>query len=99
MSFDHDFDIQETDEGYQIKFDLKGLDQEKVDIDINEHSITVKGEHSAKDTEESENSFFSSQSYGSFMKTIPLPIDADTKKVKTEKEGNSLVIKLPKKAS
>ena len=52
MSFDHDFDIKETDEGYQIRFDMKGLDQEKVDIDINEHSITVKGEHSRRDTEE-----------------------------------------------
>ena len=99
MSYDHDFDIKENADGYEIRFDMKGLDKEKVDIQINEHSITVKGESSRQETEESENKYFSTQSFGSFMKTIPLPVDADTTKLKTEKEGESLVIKLPKKAS
>ena len=99
MSFDYDFDLKETNDGYEIKFDMTGLDKEKIDIQINEHSITVKGEHSRQDAEESQNSFFSSQSFGSFMKTIPLPVDADTSKIKTEKEGDTLVIRLPKKES
>lgn len=99
MSYDYDFDIKETKDGYEIRFEMKGLDQEKVDIQINEHSITVKGERSEQQTQEGENRFFSAQSFGSFMKTIPLPVDADTSKVKTEKEGDSLVIKLPKKTS
>ncbi len=99
MSFDSDFDMKETKEGYEIRFNMKGLNQEKVDVDINKHSITIKGEHSKQDTEENENTYFSSQSYGSFMKTIPLPVDADTTNVKTEKEGDDLVIKMPKKAS
>lgn len=97
MSFDSDMDIKETEDGYEIKFDMKGLDKEKVDIQINETSITVKGEHSQEDTEENKNSYFKAQSFGSFMKTIPLPVDADTTKVKTEKEGDSLVIRMPKK--
>lgn len=97
MGFDYDFDINETDKGYEIKFDMKGLDKEKIDIEINDHSITVKGEHSMQQTEEGQNQYFSSQSFGSFMKTIPLPVDADTAKVKTEKEGDTLIIKLPKK--
>ena len=97
MSFDYDFDLKENKDGYEIRFDMKGLDEEKVDIEIDEHSITVKGEHSRQETEESENRYFSSESFGSFMKTIPLPIDADTSKVKTEKEGDTLVIRLPKK--
>ena len=99
MGFDYDFDINETDKGYEIKFDMKGLDKEKIDIEINDHSITVKGEHSMQQTEEGQDRYFSSQSFGSFMKTIPLPVDADTTKVKTEKEGDTLIIKLPKKTA
>ena len=99
MSFDADVDLKETKEGYEITFDLKGLDEEKFDIQINEHSITVKGEHNSEETEERSNQYFQSKSYGSFMKTIPLPVDADTSKVKTEKQGDQLVIQLPKKAS
>ena len=99
MSFNYDFDVTETDKGYEIKFDMKGLDKEKLDIEINDHSITVKGEHSMQQTEEGQDRYFSSQSFGSFMKTIPLPLDADTTKVKTEKKGDTLIIKLPKKST
>jgi HSP20 family protein len=99
MSFGHDVKVDDTGEGYEIKFDTAGLDKEKIDIEVNQHSITIKGEQSQQDTEESENRYFSSQSYGSFMKTIPLPVDADTDKMKTEKEGNILVIRIPKKTS
>lgn len=98
MSFNSDFDLKETNNGYEIKLDMKGLDKDKLDVQINEHSITVKGEQSTQNKEESTNQYFSSQSFGSFMKTIPLPTDADTTKVKTEKEGDTLVIRLPKKS-
>ena len=99
MSFGYDFDFKETEEGYEVIFDMKGFDQEKVDIEVNENSITVKGEHQREDREEKENSLFRSQAYGAFLKTIPLPVDADTTKIKTEKEGSNLIIKLPKKVS
>ena len=97
MGVSSDFNLKETGTGYEIKFDMTGLEKEKVDVEINEHSITIKGEHSRQDVEDGPNRHFSSQSFGSFMKTIPLPIDADTTKVKTEKEGDTLVIRLPKK--
>lgn len=99
MSFDTNIDMKETSDGYEITLDMQGLDKDKVDININEHSITVKGESSRQDKEESTGSVFSSSSYGSFMKTIPLPVDADTSKVTSEKEGENLVIRIPKKLS
>jgi len=97
VDFGQSFDMQETDEGYEITFDTTGLNKDKVDIEINAHSITVTGEYSKEEREEGQNRFMQSKSFGSFLKTIPLPIDADTSKVKTEKEGNRLVIKMPKK--
>ncbi len=98
MSFNSDFDFRETNNGYEITFDMTGMDKDKIDIQINENSITVKGEQSRQDKEEGPNQYFSSQSFGSFMKTIPLPVDADTTKVKTQKEGDDLVIRIPKKS-
>ncbi|HLF18828.1 MAG TPA: Hsp20/alpha crystallin family protein [Candidatus Omnitrophota bacterium] len=35
--------------------------------------------------------------FGTFLKTIPLPVNADTEKVKTEQKGDELVITMPKK--
>jgi len=97
MSFDNDLNLKEVDDGYEIRFTMAGLDQEKIKIQINENSITVTGERSQQNTEEGPNSYFSSQSFGSFMKTIPLPVDADVAKMQTEKEGEVLIIRLPKK--
>jgi HSP20 family protein len=97
MSFDYDFDIQEKDDGYEIRFDMAGLDKEKIDISINERSLTVTGEHSRQDTEEGPDRYFSSRSFGSFMKTIPLPEDADTTEVKSEQKDDTLIIFIAKK--
>jgi HSP20 family protein len=99
LSYDKDFDLKETDSGYEIKFDMSGLNKDKFDVQINKNSITVKGEYSNEETNKGKDRYFSAQSFGSFMKTIPLPVDADTAKVKTEKEGDNLVIRIPKKTS
>lgn len=97
MGYNYDVDMKETDDGYVITFDMKGLDQDEVDIQINPHSITIKGEHTSEDQQQGPNQFFQAQSYGSFLQTIPLPTDADTAGVKTEKKGDRLVITMPKK--
>lgn len=97
MRFDQDIDLKETDQGYEVNIDTTGFDQNKVDVQINEHSLTIKGEQSKDEHLEGPDRKMSSRSFGSFMKTIPLPADADTANAKTEKQGNSLVISLPKK--
>jgi HSP20 family protein len=97
VGFDETFDLKETDDGYEMRLNLTGLDEEKIDIQIEEHSITVKGERSRHDAKENPSHYFRSESYGSFVKTMPLPNDADASRLKTWKEGNMLIIKLPKK--
>lgn len=97
MSFDAALDFKENEDGYVVTFNMSGLDQDKVDVQINEHSITVKGEQSQKKEQQNPNGYVQSQSYGSFMKTVPLPEDADVTQIKTEKEADRLVIKIPRK--
>lgn len=98
LSFDYDFDLEEKKDQYEVHFDMSKLDQDKVQVDINDNAITIKGEYSNSNEEESQDRFVSARSYGSFMKTIPIPDDADTSKVKTEKKEKELVIILPKKS-
>lgn len=96
-AFDYDLDLKEDGKNYVITLNMKGLDKEKVDVEINENSVTVKGEYSREEKEEGPNRYFSSRGYGSFLKTIPLPVDADTSKMKSEEKEDSLVITIPKK--
>lgn len=96
--FNPNFDLKETKDGYEIRIDLTGLDKNKIDIRADKHSITIKGEQEREEKNEGDNTYYEMRSYGSFLQTIPLPMDADVSKMKTEKKGNALIIRLPKKA-
>ena len=97
MDLDKNVQFNETKEGYEVIVDTSSLDKNKIDIEINEHSITIKGETSQKTQEKNPQGEMHAESFGSFFKTIPLPVDADTTQAKTEKQDNQLVIRMPKK--
>ncbi|HBR15094.1 MAG TPA: hypothetical protein DD723_06085 [Candidatus Omnitrophica bacterium] len=92
-----DFNLEETDVGYLIKFNTAGLDRKKIDIQINENSLTLSGESSRETEESNPQAVMRSRSFGKFLKTIPLPVDADIQKLKTEQKGEVLEITIPKK--
>lgn len=94
--FADDFELEEKEDAYVIQFDISGLNKEKINVEINEHSITISGEHSEKVEETRPHGYHRSQSYGSFLKTIPLPVDADTEHMETQQEGDLLIIRVPK---
>lgn len=92
-----DINIDEQDDRYVIKLDVSGLNQDKLEIDIKNYSITISGESSSQTEESGPDRNFRSQSFSSFMKTIPLPQDADPDKIKSDVADNVLTITLPKK--
>lgn len=98
MSYDGEFNVEETDKGYVLKVDIAGLDKEKLDIQINKHSITITGQSSEQAAQEGPRGTFHRQSFGSFLKTIPLPLDADTDAARIDKTDDLLTINIPKKS-
>lgn len=98
MTFDNSLNMDETDKGYQITFDMHGFDKDKVDISVHDRMLTIRGQQSSQDEQTSQEAYFQAQSYGSFMRTVQLPTDADTQKMKTTRDGDQLVISIPKKA-
>ncbi|MDD5070318.1 MAG: Hsp20/alpha crystallin family protein [Candidatus Omnitrophica bacterium] len=97
MSFDNDFKIKEENDKYVIVLDMTGLDEAKVDVQIDREVITVKGQRKQEKVKEAENSYYSSKSYASFLRTIPLPNNADVSTMKTENRDGKLIITLNKK--
>lgn len=93
-----DVELEETDKGYVIHFDMEGLNQEKIDVEINPHSVTLSGQYEEKTEEKNPDGVFHSSRFGSFMKTIPLPLDADTEAMTTTKKDGQLVITILKKS-
>lgn len=97
MLYDENFEIKDNQDHYLISLDMQGFDKNKVDIQIDPHSVTISGQQSSQSKEEGHNGYYSSHSYGSFLRTLPLPADADTHKVQTKKEGGKLIITISKK--
>jgi S1-C subfamily serine protease/HSP20 family molecular chaperone IbpA len=95
--YDAGLDLKETPAGYEIKLNIAGLDKDKIDVEINEHSLTVSGQGSGQEEQTSPGSAFRSRQFHSFLRTIPLPEDADSGSVKTEVQGDNLVIRMGKK--
>jgi serine protease Do len=90
-------EMQETKGEYILKLDIAGLNKNKVNVEINENSITVTAERSTKTEEKKSGGYYTVQSFGSFMRTIPMPQNADSQGARTEVKGDTLVIHLPKK--
>ncbi|MGE0268587.1 MAG: Hsp20/alpha crystallin family protein [Candidatus Omnitrophota bacterium] len=97
MFYDEDFAIKDNKDHYLISLDIKNFDKDKIDIRIDQQSITISGQQTSESEENAQNGYYSSRTYGSFLRTLPLPVDADTPKAQTKQEGGELIIKIPKK--
>jgi len=89
--------FEEKDNAYVMEIDIAGLDKNKINVEINERSITVSGEYSEQAEQVQPNARMRTSRFGSFSKTIPTPSDADPSGVTTETRENTMIIHLPKR--
>lgn len=95
--YDTNLDMKPTSKGYELKLDISGLDKDKLDIEIDEHVLTISGQSSGTREEKSSQGSYHSSQFHSFLRTIPLPEDADSSSVTSQVEGNFLVIDIKRK--
>lgn len=97
LVFHESINFIENEKEYTIVVDMKGLDENKIKVKTEAHSISISGEFSKTESKEDQNQQFKSQQYGSFFRVIPLPENADTSKITKNKKGDQFVIEIPKK--
>lgn len=80
-----------------VKAELPGVEKDNIDITITKDTLTIKGEIK-KDEEVKEEDYYAREiSYGSFARTIALPMEVDSEKAKATFKNGILEIVLPKK--
>jgi len=89
-------DLVETDDNLVIRTDLPGLEPEDVEINISDHTLTIKGEFEAEEESERDNVHFQERRYGKFQRSVRLPTTVDTEGAEAEFEKGVLRIRLPK---
>ncbi|MFZ5907189.1 MAG: Hsp20/alpha crystallin family protein [Nitrospirota bacterium] len=89
-------DVAETDKEIKVTVELPGMDDKDIDVSLTKDMLTIRGEKKEEKEEKSKSFYRMERSYGSFSRTVPLPTEIDTNKVKAEFKKGILSVTLPK---
>lgn len=89
-------DVFQTDEDIVIKSTIAGVNPEDLDVSINNDMITIKGERKFEENVSEENFYYQECYWGSFSRSVVLPVDVMAEKIEASLKNGILTIKLPK---
>ena len=67
------FDVSETDDSLVYSFDLPGVDQDRIEVEVEDGALTVSATRERTTHAEEERVQRSERRYGSFSRTVGLP--------------------------
>lgn len=91
-------DVYEDTEGIRVHADLPGVEQKDLDIQVDNNTLTVKGERRLMNEDKKENYHRIERVHGSFSRSFMLPEYADTEKVEASFKNGVLEVRIPKRA-
>jgi len=95
-AFNPRIDVAEADKEIKVTAELPGMEDKDIDISLTKDMLTIKGEKKEEKEEKGKSFYRMERSYGSFSRTIPLPAEIDTNKVKADFKKGILTVMLPK---
>lgn len=75
---------------------LPGIEKDNVEVNLTDHTLTIKGEKKKEEEVKEENYYRAERSYGSFLRTLDLPKDVHADKVKASFKNGILEVRMPK---
>jgi len=89
-------DVVETETEIRVSAELPGMDEKDIDVSLTKDALTIKGEKKVEKNESDKDYYRMERSYGSFSRTIPLPVQVDPDQVSAEFRKGVLTVVLPK---
>jgi HSP20 family protein len=90
-------DVYEDDKKVVLKLEVPGIEEKDLDVRVENHTLTVKGERKFEQEEKEENFHRIERRFGSFYRTFTLPSTVDTENVDAKYEAGVLKLELKKK--
>jgi HSP20 family protein len=90
-------DILETENDLVVKADLPDLRLEDIDVQVENQTLSIKGERRFEKEATEKGYHRIERSYGSFMRSFAVPNSVDTDRVSADYNNGVLSVKLPKK--
>jgi HSP20 family protein len=89
-------EVAESEGEVTVKLEIPGVDKDHLELTVADDELTVRGE-TRKETEEKKKSYYRQEiRYGSFQRTVPLPVEVDGAKASAELKNGVLKVTLPK---
>ena len=89
-------DVFEEKDDIVVKAEIPGMDKDNIEVNLTDHTLTIKGEKKKEEEVKEENYYRSERSYGSFFRTLELPKDVHGDKVKATFKNGVLEVRMPK---
>lgn len=89
-------DVYQTDNDIVIKSTIAGVKPEDLDVNINNDMITIRGERKQDEQVAPENYYYQECYWGTFSRSVILPIDIVPDKVEASMKNGILTIRMPK---
>lgn len=91
-------DVSETDKEVKVSAELPGMAEEDIAVEMDDTTVTIRGEKKEEKEDKGKNWYTREQSYGAFHRTIPLPASVEGSKASAKFKKGILTITAPKKA-
>jgi len=90
-------DIEETDNGFELRADLPGVEEKDVEVTVHEGVLVLSGKREEVKEEKSEHGIYRERSFGSFFRRFRLGPHVDPEKIEASFKNGVLTVLLPKK--
>ncbi|MFA5033310.1 MAG: Hsp20/alpha crystallin family protein [bacterium] len=90
-------DLIDKEDHLLLRAEVPGLKKENLEISASEDSVTIKGERKQASEEKGENYYRVERKFGTFLRTIGLPVEIKPDMIDATLKDGILEIKMPKK--
>jgi len=89
-------DLIETGEHFVLRADLPGMDQDDIQIELEDGTLTLSGERKAEHESKNEGFYRVERAFGAFSRSLALPKGVDPEGVSASFDRGVLEVRIPK---
>ena len=89
-------DVYETDAEYIFELEVPGFEEEKLSVEVVDHTLTVKGERTEEKEEQGKTFRLQERLAKEFERRFELPLEADAAEIAADFKAGVLTVHAPK---
>ena len=89
-------DVTETDDELVLSFDLPGLTQDQINVELDDNVLTVSGQRERKHEQKDDGYYRFERRFGTFSRSVALPAGVTESDINANYENGVLEIHVPK---